>query len=133
MAAHANVRKTLFLAPPARFAGINEKIKQMSERPGTKIEEDKTVSYPRRDGSMTIVTPEYWQSRDGIVPMQLFNILAKLTELVIVSANQDEVLGVTDFSDLLPGIEVIQLDANHDFTDRARAKLLECIKERLNG
>ncbi len=132
MAMPTGVRKVIFLAPPSRFAGIDEKLKQMSERPGTKIEKDKTVSYPRRDGSTTIVTPDYWRSREGVVPIELFNRLATSTKLVVVNANQDEVLGSTDFSELSPEVSVIYLDAGHDFTGEARKAVIENVREQLD-
>ena len=117
------IRKTIFLAPPSQFLGAEAKIKQMSERPGTAIK-DGIVSYPRRDGSTTIIKSDYWESRDKIQnPIELYNALSGNTELTIINASQDEVLGETDFSNISLQIKVVALDGNHDFTDASRVNL----------
>ncbi len=131
MANSINIRKTIFLAPPSSLADTEEKLKQMALRPGTEISDDTTVRYPRRDGSTTIVTKAYWESRKGVDPLHLYNDLSKTTSISMITANQDEVLGNTDFSSIQQTIEVRCLDANHDFTDAARFKLVDLIKELL--
>ncbi len=123
-----DVRKTIFLAPPSRFLGAEAKIKQMSERAGT-IVDGNTVSYPRRDGSTTIIKPDYWESRDKIDdPISLYNSLAETTELMVINAKQDEVLGETDFSKLSPEVHTVELNANHDFTNQARSELVTTVR-----
>lgn len=122
------IRKTILLAPPTRFLGSEEKIKQMSERDGTIIE-DGVVSYPRRDGTTTIIKQDYWQSRDKISdPVGLFNELAKKSEVTIIKALQDEVLGDTNYSTLSTKATLIEQEANHDFTDTGRETLVNTIR-----
>ncbi len=122
-----DIRKVLFLAPPTRFVGAEQKIQQMSQRDGT-IVEDETVSYPRRDGSTTIITSDYWKSRNGIEPIELYNRLSENTELTIINASQDEVLGEVDVSGLSVAITIKNLDANHDFTGGSRQELTDMIR-----
>lgn len=124
----AGIRKTIFLAPPISFLGAKEKLEQMGERPGT-VTENGVTSYPRRDGSTTIIKDDYWSSREGIVPVELYNQLAKTIGLTIIRANQDEVLGNADYSDLSYDINVINIDANHDFTGETRSKLCKLLTE----
>lgn len=125
----SGVRKTILLAPPTRFLGSEEKLKQMSEREGTVIE-DGVVSYPRRDGSTTIIKQDYWQSRDKITdPIALYNELSKNTETIIVNALNDEVLGETDYSTLSEKVTLIGQEANHDFTGEARANLVKNVRD----
>lgn len=125
------VRKTILLAPPTRFLGSEAKLKQMSEREGTVVK-DGVVSYPRRDGSTTIIKQDYWQSRDEISdPVALYNQLSKETELTIIEALNDEVLGKSDYSTLSDNVQHIQQNANHDFTDEARSRLASAIGEAL--
>ena len=122
------VHKAILLAPPTRFLRSEQKIKQMSERDGTVIE-DGVVSYPRRDGSTTIIKQDYWQSRDKISnPVNLFNELAEKSEVTIVNALQDEVLGETDYSTLSTKANLIEHEANHDFTGSARELLLNTVR-----
>lgn len=123
------VSKTILLAPPTRFLGSEEKLKQMSEREGTMIE-DGVVSYLRRDGSATIIKQDYWQSRDKISdPIALYNQLSLEAELTIIEALDDEVLGESDYSTLSDTVLHIQQNANHDFTNEARPILLKTIGE----
>jgi hypothetical protein len=102
----------------------------MSERPGTVIK-DGVTTYPRRDGSTTIIPADYWKSREGVVPITLYNKFAKSTQLTIINAEQDEVLGNTDFSGLITDIKVLALPANHDFTGDTRQILTSTIKDLL--
>lgn len=123
------VRKAILLAPPTRFLGSEAKLKQMSEREGTVIN-DGVVSYPRRDGSTTIIKQDYWQSRDKITdPIALYNALSQQTDTVIVDALYDEVLGETDYSTLSDKVVLIEQHANHDFTGDARTQLIKIIGE----
>jgi len=124
------ISKTIFLAPPADFLGTEAKLKQMSERPGT-VTKDGVTTYPRRDGSTTIIPADYWKSREGVVPITLYNEFAKSTQLTIINAEQDEVLGNTDFSRLSTDIKVLALPANHDFTGDTRQILTSTIKDLL--
>jgi hypothetical protein len=124
------ISKTIFLAPPAHFLGTEAKLEQMSERPGTVIK-DGVATYPRRDGSTTIIPADYWKSREGVVPITLYNEFAKSTQLTIINAEQDEVLGNTDFSRLSTDIKVLALPANHDFTGDTRQILTSTIKDLL--
>lgn len=118
----AGVLKTIFIAPPSSLLGAEAKLRQMSKRPGTTIANG-VVSYLRRDGSTTLVGADYLTSRDGILPIELYNKLVKVTDLTIINALKDEILGVTDFSRLSPNIKVINVSANHDFTGEARDEL----------
>lgn len=131
MAQPQNIRKTIFLAPPDHFAAVNQKVKKMLERPGTKLNDDGSMSYPRRDGSTTIIPKEYWSDIQDIQPIDLYNKLTKQTRLTVINAKQDEVIGSLDFSKLSPDIKVVELDANHDFTNEARNKLLDMVAQEL--
>lgn len=123
------VRKTILLAPPTRFLGSEAKLKQMSEREGTVIENG-VVSYPRRDGSTTIIKQDYWRGRDKISdPIALYNHLSQETEVTVIEALSDEVLGESDYSALSDKVLHVQQEANHDFTNEARSVLLNNIGE----
>lgn len=126
-----HVRKVIFLAPPAQFLGL-EKKEIYALRPDTVTDPDGTMHMPRRDGSTTIIRDDYWQSRVGVVPINLYNKLAKVTELIIITATQDEVLTDTDFSGLESNVKLIELEANHDFTGEERAVLLLRIDDELS-
>ncbi len=122
------IRKTILLAPPIRFLSAEAKLKQMLEREGTVVEYG-VVSYPRKDGSKTIIKQDYWKSRDRVTdPITLYNELSQNAETILVNALNDEVLGKTDYSTISNRICVIDLDANHDFTGESRQTLLKTIR-----
>lgn len=130
------IRKTIFLAPPdVRFgANIDQKIEDVKvrkKRPGTKILPDGSISYPRRDGSTTIIPTPYWESRRNVNPIPLYKELSKKTDLIIVRATTDEVIGVTDFSELPPTIKVVQMNTGHDFEGEDRQKIAKLIADEL--
>ncbi len=127
------LRKAILLAPPTRLLDSKTKLKQISERRETVVD-DGVVSYPRRDGSTTIIKQDYWQSRDRISnPVSLYNQLSQNIEVIVIEALEDDVLGETDYSALSGKVLLIQQKANHDFTDKARPILLKSIKDILDG
>lgn len=131
LAKPTNIRKILFLAPPGvlNFERITATFK---ERPGTEINMNGVSKISRLDGTTTLVPTEYWNEQMAIqYPNELYNELAHTTELVIIKAKQDEVLGTTDFSELDKKIQIIELNGNHGFTGTARKELIHVIKERI--
>ena len=128
----SGVRKVIFLAPPAQFLGL-EKREIYAMRPDTATEKDGTLRMPRRDGSTTIIRDDYWQSREGVMPIELYNQLAKLTNLTIITATNDEVLTNTDFTGLSNQVSLTRQSANHDFTGDDRQVLIETISQLINS
>lgn len=126
------IGKVVFLAPPDHFAAVDQKIKKMSERPGTKVNQDGSMTYPRRDGSTTIIPKAYWDSRQGINHMSLYSKLAKQTELTVIQADQDEVISNTDFS-ALSDAKIVHIDTGHDFEGESRKQLIEAIQKELGN
>ena len=127
-----NIRRTVLLTPPSGY-DISRTLKLFGERPGAKIDINGLTSFPRRDGSTTIVPADYWTSRAGIEPITLYNALAQVSAVTIINGNRDEVLGGTDFSALAPSVEVIGINANHDFTGGARQEVVARVKMILNA
>lgn len=127
-----NVRKIIFLAPPAQFLGL-EKKEIYELRPDTITDKDGTIHMPRRDGSTTIIKEDFWQSRAGIKPIELYNALGWLAELTIITATKDEVLADTDFTGLSESIKLIEQEANHDFTGEYRKPLIDQIAKVLKN
>lgn len=103
-------------------------INMFKDRPGSKIDLSGTSVFARRDGSKTLVPPEYWEGLENIDPIQLFNEFSLKTDLTILVPTEDEVLGETDFSGIDPRIKIIHIPSNHDFTGEGRTILLEKIK-----
>jgi hypothetical protein len=124
------IRKVIFLAPPSQLR-MEKLIQTFSGRPGTDIHMDAVSRLGRRDGSVTIVPAQYWTSRLALNPIRLYNRFAEQTDLVVVEAARDEVLGSTSFDGLNDTIRLESLDANHDFTDGARKLAISFVQNEL--
>jgi hypothetical protein len=125
------IRKVIMLTPPDV---ISEDVvaRQLAARTGTAIDVAVRTRLPRADGSTTVIHPEYWQSLAGIDPVKLYNKLARVTALRIMSARQDEVLGKVSFEGMDPGISHVTLDGNHNFDDEeSRKRLLYILQKEL--
>ena len=134
MAQLDGIRKTIFLAPPDQrfgFGRIQEKVQALLKRPGAMQNTDGSLRYPRRDGSTTIIPPSYWQSRDGVDTIKLYRQLATKTQLVIVQATNDEVIGMTYFSELPSTVKIVQMETGHDFEGGARQEVAQLIAKEL--
>lgn len=125
------IRKVIMLTPPEDISEATV-VEQLGARTGTVIDVAARTRLPRADGSTTVIHPEYWQSLAGIDPVKLYNKLARVTALRIMSARQDEVLGKVGFAGLDPGVSHITLDGNHNFDDEeSRKRLLYILQKEL--
>lgn len=125
------VRKIICLTPPDSLS-VERMIQVFGSRPGSHIDIEGESRIPRRDGTTTIIPKQYWQSIKLDV-IRLYNYLPDLVDNVqFFIANDDEVLGMTNFDKTDERIELIQIDGNHDFTGDARQVIIKTIKEALS-
>ncbi|MGH7250095.1 MAG: hypothetical protein ACREGC_03905, partial [Minisyncoccia bacterium] len=84
----------------------------------------------RLGGYIRFVPREYWEERVKLkAPINLYNDYAKKTELVLINANQDNILGKMDVSELSQDIKVISLDGDHNFNGEGREGVKKILKE----
>jgi hypothetical protein len=121
------VSKIILIAPPINVTR-QHMIETFGNRRGSTHESDGSMTFPRADGTKTIVTSGYLNGLDNIDAISLFNKIVKTTDVTIIKALQDE-LGDIDLSGLSDKVKVIKLNGNHNFTDEYRASLIEKIKE----
>jgi hypothetical protein len=136
MAQLNGIHKTIFLAPPDASFGTNidQKIEDMkNSRSNTEVLSDGSISYPRRDGSTTIIPQMYWDGRKNLNPIPLYAKLAENTELTIIQATNDEVIGMTNFSELPSDVKIIQMNTGHDFEGAIRAKMIRIIAQEIRS
>jgi len=120
------INKIIYLAPPFKF-DVGRSPNRFSKRPGVTIDVNGTTSFPRRDGSTTVIDSKFWDTLASVTPIDLYNQLAKKTKSVVINANQDEVLKEKDYSGLSSDIQIINIDASHDFRDGARSNLIQLV------
>ncbi len=123
------IRKALLLAPPVTMS-FERMLANFQSRPGTVIDLQGMSRLARRDGSFTLVPAAYFAERAEIDPLRLYPDLSRYTDVIIIKAGQDEILGATDFS-TLPSVRVVELAGDHDFTGEARQTLVRAIQQEL--
>lgn len=123
------VRNTIFLAPPDSID--KERLKATFSRPGAVINFESNSFIPRRDGTTTIIPPDYWNSINLNIN-KLYDLLAEKTNLTIVEAYDDEVLGLTDFSHFNEKINLKGLRTDHNFAGESRDQVVKLVKEVLD-
>jgi hypothetical protein len=124
-----NIRKTIFLAP---LLDINNQrmINLFTADPKTIIDLDGVSKLGRKDGTLTVVPKEYWLDRSSADPIPLYNDFSKLTELTLVKATGDDILGQISVSGLSESIKVIYLTGDHSFNaNEDRINLINLIRE----
>jgi hypothetical protein len=124
----SGIKKLIFLAPPMQL-NLDRLSAVFGSREGSIINPLGQTRLARRDGTTTIVVPDYWKDIKEINPIELFNKIQNPVTVII--ATQDEVLGddAFPFEPLNPNIDVVRMNANHDFTGNARAELISKLKE----
>lgn len=125
------IRKVIMLTPPDDISQ-DAVIKQLSMGKDVAIDVTVRTRLARSDGSTVVIHPEYWQSLAGIKPVKLYNMLARVTSLRILSAKQDEILGNVSFEGIDPTISHVSLQGDHNFEDEeSRNRLLYILKKEL--
>jgi predicted esterase YcpF (UPF0227 family) len=126
MAEPFGIKHIIFLAPPTDFDNWKS-IERFGKRPGAIVDINGITSFPRRDGSTTILKADYWKSRENVDLIAIYALLAQNTKLTIVKSTQDEVLGDTSFSELHDLAKIIELTSDHDFTGENRKSMLDIV------
>lgn len=128
-----NVRQILCLAPPDSV-DVSRLINFFGSRDGSDINLEGQSRIPRRDGSTTIIPAAYWQSLKGLDVIRLCNRLPDLAQVKFLIANEDEVLGMTNFDKTDERIDLVQVSGNHDFAGDDRQRLVNLVRNELcNG
>lgn len=126
------VRKTILIAPPFEM-DLDRSLTRYRAKPDTIIDLDGMSRLYPQDGLIRLVPPAYWQERRELFPIDVYNMLAKKTEIIAIVANQDQLLPKPDLQRLSPKIKIIFLDGDHGFSGPARDPLLNTLRDLLIG
>jgi hypothetical protein len=125
------IRKVIMLTPPDDISEATL-AKRLSDRNGVKIDVTVRTRLEGTDGSKTIIHPDYWQSLAGIQPVKLYNRLARFTQLRIINATQDEILGDVTMEGIDPSVSLVTLHGNHNFdSEDDRKRILYILQKEL--
>lgn len=127
------IRKAIFIAAPMQVMDTEVMIRRVCAERGITFDKAQTIRLPRKDGSTTIIPPSYWIAAAADLDAQeLYNEFAKQAELTILTATEDEVLGIVHFDRLDPGIKIVAMRTGHNFEDEGRAELITAIGQGLD-
>lgn len=124
------LRKVIMLAPPTNN-DTQKTIDFFKERPGTEINMEGTSYIKRADGSTTTVPKEYWEDRKGMVYADEYKKLSNKHDIVMVFANQDQLVDPQYIDEYKKLAKVVQIDGNHNFEAPNREGLLRTLHELL--
>lgn len=121
------VSKVVLLAPPIDVTR-SKLINRLRHRKGAKLNPYGTSTVPRSNGTTMTIPVEYMDSLEKYNRLDLYQKIANKKPLIIVRALQDETLGLTDFSSV-NGAQVVDVQANHNFTGEGRKRLMTALKD----
>jgi len=122
------IRKTILLAPV-----FDMSIERAAQRYGALLNLEGTTTLYPLDGFTRLVPPEYWAERRNLDTFKAYNFFAEKTELIIIEANQDEVVPKVSLDNLSPKIKQSPLDGDHNFTGTAREPLKRALQSILSA
>lgn len=130
LARSEGIRKTILLAPVFDM-NLERSIARYRSNPDAVINLDGVSEFPSSSGLTRIIPKEYWQERLAINSFKEYNKLSEKTELIIIEANQDQLLPKVDLHELDSRIKLISLDGDHGFSGPARSALIRVIRDLL--
>ncbi len=132
LASPDGIRKAVFLAPPF-VTDIRRSLARYEGKPGAVINLDDESRLPRTDGTVTFVSAEYWKERESLDYTALYEVFSTKTELYLVQAQNDEVLGdVDELPFALSDMRVMSIPGTHDFTEPFREDMVRAVASLLS-
>jgi hypothetical protein len=126
--AKLNARKTILLAPQIQKFSLRD---YFEHRNGSM--EDDIIAIPRSDGSTTLIGQDYMQSYDALTDdiSSLFSNLSSVTNLTIIEAIGDEVLGKQDYSGIMKSgnVKIVEIHSDHNFKNEARQGVIDILRK----
>jgi len=123
--------KHCILTAPVFDMSIERTLKRYGSKPDCEINLEGISKLYRLDGYVRYIPKEYWVERKALKLFDLYNEYSLHTELIIINANQDTILGNVDISQLSSNIKVLNIDGDHEFSGESRNNLIKVIKEEL--
>jgi len=127
MAKPEGIRKAVLLTPIFDM-GLERTLVSYRAKSNVKLDLEGTSVIPSSTGLTKIIPKEYWQERLAVKPFIEYNAFAKKTEIIVIKANQDNILPAVDLRELDSSIKIISLDGDHGFHASARNPLIQIIR-----
>lgn len=131
LACPEDVRKAVFLAP-SFVADTGRVIARYEGKPGAVIDPKGESRFPRTDGTVSIIPAEYWRERMVLDFPTLYAAFAAKTDLHMIRAQDDEVLGSEELPCIPEGVDVLFIPGTHDFTGTSRSGMVQVVTDMLS-
>ncbi len=130
MAKPSGIRKAILLAPVFDM-GLERTLSRYQTKPDAEVNINGTSRIPSSNGITRIIPKEYWQERLNIKPFKEYNDFLEKTEIIVIKANQDELVPAVDLKELNERIKITSLDGDHGFHAPNRIRLIDVISDLL--
>ena len=121
----SRVSKAILLAPPVEISRASL-INRMRHRKGARLNPRGMSVIPRTNGTTMRIPVEYMDSIEAHDRLTLYRAIATEIPTTVIRATSDEILGLTPLEQI-EGVELIDIDADHNFTGSGRQKLIEIL------
>ncbi len=120
--------RIIFLAPPETFGTKLERY--FTRYPGATSTATELI-LPRKDGTITHIPLNFFPQTQSIDAEDAMLAFSRKHSVHLLQTIEDEVIGITEYKNLSasPRVTITPLAADHNFTGRAREKLINYIKE----
>jgi hypothetical protein len=126
--AKPKLKQAVLMTPPDNVSGKRVE-NYFSKYPGTSLEKDGTVRVPRKDGTVTRITKEFFKDITSVNALNEYSKLANNTPSIIIVAKDDEILRPVDFSSLPESVETLKINGDHNFTGQNRKLLIVTLRK----
>lgn len=133
-----NIKKTVFSSIPNYNTQHLSNFFQnwIVSKPGGSVDTNGISIFPRSAGGVQKIGLSFWKVLEDFDPMKAVSEFAQKTELLIIHAKQDPIIGtefVKEYADI-SGVEDIWLNGDHNYTKKEdREILIEKVKEFFNN
>ena len=115
-----NIGRTAFITVPGSdtLKSIEALQNRIRSRPGGIVDENKTSIYPRSNGDVQKIGPDFWRSLKEFNPLAAMETELAKTDLIVFGALQDDVVdpkSVIEYKHI-EGLRYVDLQGNHNFT-----------------
>jgi hypothetical protein len=128
MALPKGIRRSIFLAPVFDM-GLERTLSRYRSNSEAKMDIDGISILPPLDGVVRVVPSEYWRERVKVDSIIEYNKFSQITDLIMVEAEQDQLLPKINLDSLGSAIKLISLDGDHNFNHPNRETLIECVRK----
>jgi pimeloyl-ACP methyl ester carboxylesterase len=122
-----NIEKVILgVAPSSNSEHLIKCFKKRIESKGGSFNPEGISIYPRTSGQVHKIGSVFWQSLRQLKSLELVAELAKKTDLLMIRAKQDEIIGdqfLNEYKEIT-GVKYLEINGNHSFTEFAERESL---------